>query len=285
GVDKQKELATNAIESGGASANIVGLESAEEKASSLSSIRDVDLDDAGRARRFSEEYSFYDEGEFEPGWTKPGNKMHKEDADDIVSATAIKIKELLSKLQEAGVVCSRKKGAVQREPIYTIEVRRENQQNTEYDQFFCEEPRGAYRCYDTVTVRCSNKQSGGKRFEKIIVTYKEMEYIWLKDPRHPPEWERSLFNAYSCPTSHQRLTEFLINKTGNTNIEVPAQGALRFGGYVLYYLNDQGQRGTIQNHWHQGVPWNGTVNLYYTVEEEEQCLEWSEDWDERCTLQ
>ena len=109
---------------------------------------------------------------------------------------------------------------------------------------------------------------GRETYEKIEVPYPEVDHLFVRDPRDPGR-PGNIFQAFSSPRGHEQLTQFLVGKTGNNSIRVPEQGALRFGHYILYFLNDHGQRGHIQNHWHEGVPWSGTINLYYYVRGQE----------------
>lgn len=289
-IEMQKQLGANAIETSSASANIVAIESAEDEASSLNSIRAVDLDDAGRSKRISKEYSFYDEGEFEPDWTKPGNSMHKEDADDIVAATAIKIKELLSKLQEAGVICAQKKGPVQREPVYTIQLKKENQKNTEYDQFLCEEPRNKYSCTNLLHLTCIRKSSGDALPGTIRINVSEMPAHWWlgrgNDGNASYGYTTNLFLIFNTAVMEEVKAK-IIEKIGPVDIEVPAQQIMIFGGeQVMYQLNEYGQYGTVQNTWHpnpEGV--SGSIRFFYRAKLKAKCEEWEEDWTERCALQ
>ena len=123
------------------------------------------MDNACRAKRASKEYQFYDENELEPDYTKPGNRLHKEDSNDIVSSTDDTMSKIgsnfMAKLNSEGFDCKTVKGSVVKEPTYYIEIKRENQKNTEYDQIFCEEPRNTYNCNDTATLNCARR---GKRW-------------------------------------------------------------------------------------------------------------------------
>lgn len=62
------------------------------------------------------------------------------------------------------------------------------------------------------------------------------------------------------------LRQKIIAMTGNSNIEVPAQRVLLFGGeQTLYQLNESGQYGTIQGTWHEGVPTAGQIRFFYRL--------------------
>lgn len=74
---EQNENASERIKSRSGHEYIEGMGEAENKARELNAIREIELDNAGRQKRVSKEYRFYDENELEPDYTKPGNRMHK----------------------------------------------------------------------------------------------------------------------------------------------------------------------------------------------------------------
>lgn len=127
----------------------------DAKSRELNTIPDTNLENAGRSARVSEECRFYDENELEPDYTKPGNKLHKEDMDDIANGTSKLVGDLIGKLKEIDIDCKTEKGPIQKEPVYYIDLKREEQKNTDYDQFFCEEPRNHYSCRDELSVKCN----------------------------------------------------------------------------------------------------------------------------------
>lgn len=135
---------------------IEGMAGSDSKTQELNAISDTSLENAGRAKRASEEYRFYDENELEPDYTKPGNILHKEDMDDLAKGTSSIIWDLMSKLKEIDIDCKTEKGPVQKDPVYYIDIKREEQKQTDYDQFFCEELKNQYSCKDVLSVRCAD---------------------------------------------------------------------------------------------------------------------------------
>lgn len=137
--------------------DIEGMGGADAKGRELDSIKETDLDSAGKAKRSSEEYKFYDENELEPDYTKPGNYKYKKDSDEIVNASERIMHalgaNLIKKLGTEGFDC-KTPGADRKEPVYYIDIKRNEEKNTRYDQFFCEEPRNQYNCNDTVSLHC-----------------------------------------------------------------------------------------------------------------------------------
>lgn len=289
------------IEKGESLQHIQEIDKSEAEASRLSSIRAVDLDEEGRNARNSEEYSFYDEGDFEPDLTKPGNMEHKRDVIDIVNATAELLANLTSKLKELGIDCKTVKGPVQREPIYRIEVKREAQNNTEYDQFFCEEPRNKYNCKDSVALTCKRIGKGYGEWEPrtirfnghvlhntkmdwgFAIKWKYKRWGWHISPNHPsykafsgPEaqvdskWRTNpaaiMADARAYIASHHGVS---IEQIGE-NIQFPASG------------RGIGNIGGVGCRWR--VVWDEYEFGYSYRDAYDICEEWEEDWTESCKL-
>ena len=173
-MQSQNENAVSVIGSKQAEGITPGMEGVEAQVSELNSIKETDLDSSGRSKRASEELKFYDEHELEPDYTKPGNQLHKLDADDIAKASSVLMGDLMKKLKELNIDCKTVKGPVVKEPIYYIDIKREKQKNTDFDQFFCEEPRNKYNCNDSVSLTCTRKGKG----------YGEWEARTIKFPGH-----------------------------------------------------------------------------------------------------
>ena len=306
-LERIREGGISNIESSTPLVHIDGIDQSEGEAARLNSIRAVDLDEEGRVTRRSGEYSFYDEGEFEPDLTKPGNRAHKEDVLRIVNATVKLLSDLTAKLKELGVDCKTVKGPIQREPIYTIDLKREEQQNTEYDQFFCEEPRNQYDCSDSLSLTCARRGFIKTEKTKIYIPAAELEHLF-----HPDEWGRSTFWEMHLATG------IIAAKIGASadSIVMEEKQIIRwakrngkfYNRFIGYTIDDNGQLGTGNhgdtykgyNHFAEGFDpsygfhaptwcgnetWhhNTVIRLWYSLSEE-ICEEWSEDWDERCHL-
>jgi len=175
GLEAQNSNAINQIKSAEYYDAIEGMGDAGTKIDELNNIEETDLDNAGRVKRSSKEYQFYDENELEPDYTKPGNRLHKRDSEDIVSATDVAMEKIssdfMAKLNSEGFDCKTVKGPVQKEPTYYIEIKRNTQKNTEYDQFFCEEPRNSYNCTDSVSLTCKRKGKGYGEWEPRTIRF------------------------------------------------------------------------------------------------------------------
>ncbi|PCI01071.1 MAG: hypothetical protein COB76_02215 [Alphaproteobacteria bacterium] len=260
---------------------IEGSGSVETKTKELNSIRETDLDNAGRQARFSKEYQFYDENELEPDYTKSGNHMHKLDSDDIVSATDETMRKVgadfMAKLISEGFNCKTVKGAVQKEPTYYIEIKSDEQKNTEYKQFFCEEPRNKYNCNDSVSLTCMKK---GPRYrewsEKEAIISGNDIYFQAQDLGYAVKWKRKRWGWHlhqNQPGWRIFLADYLQVHTEqiHDNIEFP-HGARGIG--KTYSIGER---------WR--VVFDHYVIKYKFREVYEVCEEWAESWTERCGLQ
>lgn len=204
---KQSDNAVDQIKSRKDHDAIEGIEGAQDKANELNSIKETELETSGRSKRASKEYQFYDENELEPDYTKSGNLLHKLDADDIVTSTEKTMRDLgadlMKRLLELGFNCKTVKGAIHKDPTYYIEIKKEEQKNTEYDQLFCEEPRNQYNCNDSVSLSCKrigirykNPEARTIRFNGhtlhnqkmnwgFAVHWKTKRWGWHITPYHP----------------------------------------------------------------------------------------------------
>ena len=287
------------IEKGESLQHIQEIDKSEEEASRLSSIRAVDLDEEGRNARNGEEYSFYDEGDFEPDLSKPGNREHKRDVIDIVNATAELLANLTSKLKELGVDCKTVRGPLQREPIYRIEVKREIQNNTEYDQFFCEEPRNQYSCKDSVSLTCKRKGKGYGEWEPRTIRFnghvlhnakenwgwavhwKTKRWGWHIHSHHPQDegwfvspsespWQNN--PAAIIADARSYIAEQLgvsIEQIGE-DVDFPPSG------------RGEGSINPVGHRWR--VVWDEYEFGYSYRDAYDICEEWEEDWTEACKL-
>ena len=290
----------SSIEKGESLQHVQDIEKSESEASRLSSIRAVDLDEEGRKARQSEDYSFYDEGEFEPDLTKPGNKKHKEDVLHIVNATAKLLADLTGKLKELGINCKTVKGPKQKEPIYTIDVRREAQNNTIYDQFFCEEPRSQYRCTDSVTLTCQRKGKGYGDWEDRVIRFNgfalhnermgwgfaakqfRKSWDWLILPDHPKG--KGIGGIFQVD-SPWRNNPAAIIADARSYIAAKLQVSVeQIGENVSFPPGGKGI-GAQGNGPRWRNIWDEYEFKYQFREAFDICEEWAEDWSEKCTLQ
>lgn len=273
------------------------------KIAELNAIKDTNLDDAGREKRGSEEYRFYDENEFEPSYTKLGNKMHREDAMTIAIGSRKKLDELLVELHKIGVDCKTVKGPKQKEPTFFIDLNRVEQKNTDYDLHFCELLRNKYNCTDELKVKCTmtGPRYGEWQYKTIRFGGAELhnskvdwgyarkrcrkEWDWLITPNHP---KRGVFGygdslqVDSCWRDNPAAIiadarVFIAGKVGagldqiREDIVFPPEG-----------------RGIGNQFWGVGRwrhPWEEYEFGYWYRDIYQVCELWDEDWTEECKLQ
>lgn len=269
---------------------IPGIEQSESHISELNSISETDLDNAGRSKRASAEFKFYDENEFEPDYSKPGHMAHKQDADDIAEATGTLIGDLTLKLKDLNIDCKTVKGPVVREPTHLIEIKREDQKNTEYDQFICEEPRNKYNCSNTLNLKCARR--GPPELKYITVSYSEIPSEWLNTG------EKNIYYhlvAHIHPTIRIALQESLnfmslINSRAGRSDIVWTNHYTRVCfarvSEILYHVVINGTLHKFVETVNYGMD-DGSlpIKIHYYIPDGGECIEWAEDWTERCTLQ
>lgn len=274
-MEQQNQNSVKQIQAKQAYELVPAMDKADSKALELNSIKATDLDDEGRRKRASKEHSFYDENELEPDYTKAGNRMHKLDAKEIAIATGKLVGDLMSRLKEFGVDCKTVKGPVQKEPIYHIELKREDQTNTEYDQFFCEETRNQYNCTRTVSVKCAQTIPGAKMPQTIRIPFSEVRRWWA-----------GMVFACNDLGVMEGLRQLITSKTGKTDIEVPHQQVLILGAQLVYYqIDPNGNYGNIQGTWHETEErYNGSIRFFYRVPQGAICTRWEENFNETCRL-
>ncbi len=277
-LSKQNSNAINQIQSGMHHDSIEGIDAAESKSSELNAIKETDLDNEGRNKRLSSEYQFYDANELEPDYLRPGNILHKQDSDNIIFSTEDTMREIgasfMDKLNKEGFDCKTVKGAVVKEPTYYIEVKTEQQKNTEYEQIFCEELRGNYSCNDTVTLNCTRRDKRWNHWQ-----YREVDisgdtvYHGAKHLGYTLKWGIKRYGWHlQVDSSGWRV--FLSNHLGipleqiHEQIHFPA-GARGVGGTHPVYENYR-------------IVFNAYRFGYNYRDGYEICEEWSEDWNERC---
>lgn len=294
----QNENAVSVIGSKQAEGITPGMEGVEAQVSELNSIKETDLDSSGRSKRASEELRFYDENELEPDYTKPGNRLHKLDADDIAEATSELVGDLMKKLKELNIDCKTVKGPVVKEPTYYIDIKREEQRNTDYDQFFCEEPRNKYNCNDSVSLTCTRKGIGFGEWEARTIKFsggmlhnEKMNWGWAV------KWKNKRWGWHITPYHPRGFGDYQVDSIWRNNpgaIIADARAYIaaklgvsieQIGGHVGFPDSGRGV-GNINPVGHRWrVVWDEYEFSYHFREAFDTCEEWKEDWTERCVLQ
>ena len=294
----QNENAISLIGSKQAVGMTPGMDEVETEVSKLNSIKEIDFDSSGRSKRASEEFRFYDENKLEPDYTKSGNRLHKRDADDIAHASGELMGDLMKKLKELNIDCKTVKGPVVIEPTYYIDLKREEQRNTDYDQFFCEEPRNKYNCNDSVSLTCTKKgigfgewQSKTIRFPGHSLHNEKMNWGWAV------KWKNKRWGWHITPNHQQVSGETQIDSIWKNNPGAIIADARAYIAFKLSVSIEQigehvgfpgGGRGI--GNINEGFPrwrvvWDEYEFSYQFREAFDICEVWKEDWTERCVLQ
>ena len=290
---KQTDNAYGLIQSGQHHDSIEGMDGANGKADEFNSIKETDLGTSGRQKRLSKEYQFYDENELEPDYTKSGNLMHKSDVETIVSSTEKTMHrigtDLMKKLIELGFNCKTIKGAIHKEPTYYIEIRKEEQKNIKYDQFFCEERKDQYSCNDSVSLNCIKKGIAfGSWQNRIMVTtfgvlpkhwweekpYYGLAVIYYRKMKINSAYVKEMA-TYIAGMIGARSEQVYVGNQNIVLIAAPNCGSINvdFSNCRLeragYYADISPALVTFHYQYRDGYP---------------ICEQWAEDWTERCIL-
>ena len=299
----QNNSAIDNIKSSAGTNSIEGINEAKSKASELKNIEEVELENKGREKRASKEYQFYDENELEPNYNKSGNKLHKLDAEDIVNATEESMRKLgknfLDKLKAVGVDCHTVKGPIHKEPTYYISITRENQNNTDYDQFFCEELRNKYDCRDQLDLTCKRLGKGYTDWEARTIRFnghvlhnekenwgwaehwKTKRWGWHIHSHHPQD------DGWFCSPSESPWQNNPAAIIADARAYIAAQLGVsieQIGEDITFPPSGRGV-GSINSVGHRWrVVWDEYEFGYMYRDVFDTCEEWQEDWTERCNL-
>jgi len=258
------------------------------KIAELNAIKDTNLDDAGREKRGSEEYRFYDENEFEPSYTKPGNKMHREDAMTIAIGSRKKLDELLVELHKIGVDCKTVKGPKQKEPTFFIDLNRVPQKNTDYDLHLCELLRNKYNCTDTLSMSCKTKVMQWEDWQDRTIDFGGADIYWnLVGWMYSYKWDDSEFGLHIKQEPHVMadIGREIAKRIGATTDQV-AYVATIMPPLHPFRLNTPGKGfGEIFHLEKKSYTWEIFKFSYKYREGKLVCGEWNEDWTEECKLQ
>ena len=299
----QNNAAIDNIKSGAGTNSIEGINEAESKAGELKNIEETDLENKGREKRASKEYQFYDENELEPNYNKSGNKLHKLDAEDIVNATEESMRKLgknfLDKLKAVGVDCHTVKGPVHKEPTYYIQIKRENQNNTDYDQFFCEELRNKYDCRDQLDLTCKRFGKGYTDWEARTIRFnghvlhnqkenwgwavhwKTKRWGWHIHSQHP---RKSGFGGSPSESPWRNNPSAIIADARAYIASQLGVSLEQIGEDITFPPSGRGV-GSINSVGHRWrVVWDEYEFGYMYRDVFDTCEEWQEDWTERCTI-
>jgi len=286
-LEEQNNNAIDQIKSGEQHEVIEGIKEAEGKVYELNAVDENDLEAFGREKRVSKEYQFYDDNELEPDYTKAGNLRHKQDSDDIVSATDTTMHKLgtdfMTKLNNEGFDCKTVKGAEQKEPTYYIEIQSKNQKNTEYTQVFCEESRNTYSCNDNVKVSC--KTLGWNNWQKkhIKLLYQEIPESWWTDSQlRQVRYERRL--RYITPDKYNAIAKFITDRLKTSKLEQirVTEVDVRLTRWPhltknIEFPSNCERSGSL-------IMLTNSLSIFDYEYRTANCAYWEENWTERCIL-
>jgi len=247
----------------------------EHKTSELNAVNANSLENKGQEERAKEENAYYER--LEVDYNDPKIINHKKDIDKIAEASEKLMSRLTEGLKELGINCKQVKGDRELEPEYAIEIEKEQQKDTVYNQHICEELRSRYNCSDTVTLKCAKK---GMQWDPW--QYKEVQipgdtvYHGAKHLGYAIFWKKKRWGWHlSFDSSGWRV--FLANHLG-----IPLE---QIGEQIHFPGGARGIGGTHPVYERWRIVFNYYVFGYDYRDGHEVCAQWQEDWHEVCKLQ
>ena len=204
----------------------------------------------------------------------------------------------MKKLKELNIDCKTVKGPVVKEPTYYIDIKREEQRNTDYDQFFCEEPRNKYNCNDSVSLTCTRKGIGFGEWEARTIKFSgSMLHNEKMNWGYATKWGYKRWGWHITPDHQQARGEtqadsIWVRNPGAIIADARAYIAAKLGVSIEQIGKHIGFPGSgrgigninpVGHRWR--VVWDEYEFSYHFREVFDTCEEWKEDWTERCVLQ
>lgn len=156
----------------------------------IMALPEVNVEGEGRSIRASKDNTYFNE--FETDYTKPGAMAHKRDAEAIVKEKEDQLVGISKTLSDIGFDCKEEeKNKLIKDPFY-IESAREEIKETEYDQKFCEQAQGTYKCTKTLKLQCAkpnltyfapDKFNSGSLPKKFDLNTKDTTFGWRRNIR------------------------------------------------------------------------------------------------------
>ena len=274
-----RDESTGRIESKSGLSSIKDVDKADSFSNQINSIDPYDLGEEGRKVRASEEYKFYDEKKLAPDWSKEGNIMHMQDAEDITLAAAEKFKSLKTELEKLGLDfdCSNQKKPTQIDPSFSLEIKRNPEENVAFDQILCEELRNKYDCRDQLDLTCKRFGIRWTHWEDKAML---LDGVWIYHAHmgwfYPLQWTSDRYGLHlrEGHPAVQAEMRLHIAATEGVNIE-------NIDEHIIYGARGEGN--TV--HADKDMYAFQVYRVHYKIRRgEEICEEWEEDWDERCNL-
>lgn len=266
----------------------------ESESSQLSTLHENDLNTRGRNEMIKNNAI----NELYPNYSSPLNKQHIEDAKLIAQGQNKLLDNLFAVLKEkAGIDCKTIKGDKKHEPEYYLQIKNTIHKDTVYTQVFCEELRNQYSCTYSLTLTCKRQgiQWGPWQDRQIHVPAQELfnlgkHVFWIDHTaRRCFEYKlivgktRGVFGE-SAPNPYvvHSIREFLVTKHPGSTIDniSDEMSSSWYGG--IFCIDGWTYCGKVL--FYKDHAWNTYVINYKYRDGSSICLEWSEDWTERCVL-
>ncbi|RYE27419.1 MAG: hypothetical protein EOP45_01320 [Sphingobacteriaceae bacterium] len=276
-LENSKNAATQSIKDQKSFSNIEGSKNAASTAKELSNIRPGDLEARGR-----EEYARNPQmNDYFVDYSKPGNSLHKSDAERIANASGKVMNDLVSSLKDLKVDCKTQKGNKEVEPEYLIEIEKKQHPkgDTVYDKFTCDHLRNKYSCKNTVTVNCKRKaMRWGAWQERRIDLIGCNVYAYSRNWTYTLKWKKRRYGVHIKVGDAEVNRQIQHHIAGSLSIHPDHIGDVR--------TNARGYGGEPAQAEISGKDYYWPKYLVHYKYRDGQlvCQEWNESWAETCLL-
>lgn len=298
-INQDKANNLERIKSGDAT-NELGMDKGAEnqEISNLSNIEAIELNGRGQEKMRQEAPDLYVD------YSRLLYAQHKKDARKIAKGQNELLKNLFGKLKELNIDCKVTKGNVEQDPTYYMQIEQERYKDTIYNQTMCEELRNKYSCNDEATLKClkKGKQYGEWEYRTIRFSGHQMYFQGNTNWGYAVKWKTGRWGWHITPHHPRSFKGFSSSdkQVDSCWRENPAAIIADFRAYLARHLGVMLEqirediifpgRGIGSTHelgkghrWH--VLFSEYEFSYYYRDASDICLEWSEDWNERCRQQ
>lgn len=245
----------------------------EKSAAASSSIKPLELNSKGR----EELEKNHDLQDMYINETRPGFAAHARDAKIITEASSKLLGDLTGMLKEIGVDCRTVKGNKEIEPDYRIEIAKEKTKDTVYNKVVCEDLRNQYACTDSLQLTCRRKEMAWEDWQDREIAIDGWTLYWYHNHwGYEIYWKRKRHGWHIGGRYPSEARVLIANRIGAKIEQIHETIGFPPSGRGIGNLNSIGER------WR--LTWDKYVFRYKYRDGHEICVEWGEEWTERCRL-
>lgn len=247
-----------------------------------------DLESLGRQRESQEIAKDVYSSDIFIDYTNPSNIAHLKDLNALSDHSAKFMSNFLNHLKDLGILCKEIDGNKLTDVTFSVQVSKEQQRDTVYNQFFCEELKNRYTCMNSLVTKCAKKGIRFKDWQEFELDVNGPElfnrdsgiFFPINWKKHRTGYELRLNKRKRFEDSNYYPQEYLhqyIAQTLNVSLDqIEVKGSSGRGLGEPFCLRCEGKMGL----W----VWNLYKVRYLYRDIYEVCEEWSDQWVEHCKL-